>query len=191
MIGFKGDIICGNVRNKLDLSILSDYNFDYIFHFAAISDTRVYDQEIVMQTNVNPFFDLLTKANNDGAVLVYASSAATYGNLVSPQTVGNECPENPYGFSKLMMDQIASRFSCHHPETVICGLRYFNVYGPGEHYKENTSSMVNQLCQQILEGRPPRLFEGSDGIMRDFVHIEDVIQGTVKATSPKEVGFTI
>ena len=151
LIGFKGDIFCGNVRNQSDLSMLSDYNFDYIFHFAAISDTRVYDQEIVMQTNVNPFFDLLNKAKNDGAVLVYASSAATYGNLASPQTIGKECPENPYGFSKFMMDQIAGRFSFHHPEMVICGLRYFNVYGPGEYYKENTSSMVNQLGLQILQ----------------------------------------
>ena len=59
LIGFKGDVICGNINHKADLSLLDDYTFDYIFHQAAISDTRVYDQELVIQTNVNSFYDLL------------------------------------------------------------------------------------------------------------------------------------
>ena len=52
LIGFTGEVICGNINNKAELILLNDYKFDYIFHQAAISDTRVYDQEIVMQTNV-------------------------------------------------------------------------------------------------------------------------------------------
>ena len=48
LIGFNGDIICGNINNKTDLAALDNYSFDFIFHQAAISDTRVYDQEIIM-----------------------------------------------------------------------------------------------------------------------------------------------
>ena len=59
LIGFKGGIICGNINNQADLALLADYKFDYVFHQAAISDTRVYDQEIIMKTNVNSFYDLL------------------------------------------------------------------------------------------------------------------------------------
>ncbi|MDP7197977.1 MAG: NAD-dependent epimerase/dehydratase family protein, partial [SAR202 cluster bacterium] len=92
LIGFKDDIICGNINNQTDLALLSDYKFDYVFHQAAISDTRVYDQELIMKTNVNSFYDLLAIAKKDRAVMVYASSAATYGNLPSPQTVGKESP---------------------------------------------------------------------------------------------------
>ena len=55
LLGFNGDVICGNITNKTDLELLRKYKFDYIFHQAAISDTRVYDQEIVMKTNVNSF----------------------------------------------------------------------------------------------------------------------------------------
>ena len=84
LIGFRGDIITGNINNKDDLSLLDKYNFDFIFHHAAISDTRVYDQEIIMKTNVNSFYDLLAIAKRDRSVMVYASSAATYGNLPSP-----------------------------------------------------------------------------------------------------------
>ena len=107
LIGFNGDIICGNINNKSDLIRLDDYTFDYIFHFAAISDTRVESQKIILQTNVNTFYDIIRLAEKENSSLVYASSAATYGNSTSPQIVGNENPENTYGYSKYAMDQIA------------------------------------------------------------------------------------
>ena len=188
LIGFTGQVICGNINNKDDLSLLSDYKFDFIFHQAAISDTRVYDQEIIMKTNVNSFHDLLAIAKKDSAVMVYASSAATYGNLPSPQTVGKESPENPYGFSKYIMDQIATRYSKENPDLSIVGLRFFNVYGPREYYKANTSSMVIQLGHQILDGKSPRLFKGSDQIFRDFIYIDDVLQAIIKSCDPKQNG---
>ena len=189
LIGFRGDVICGDINSKSDLALLQFYKFDYVFHQAAISDTRVYDQKLIMQTNVNSFYDILDKAKKDGAALVYASSAATYGSLASPQAVGHENPENPYGFSKYMMDQIGSRYSLENPDMTIVGLRYFNVYGSREYYKGKTSSMVIQLGHQILNGQTPRLFEGSDKIFRDFINIEDVMQANIKACSPKKNGI--
>ena len=181
LIGFKGNIICGNINNKEDMSSLDEYKFDFIFHHAAISDTRVYDQEIIMKTNVNSFYELLEKARSNNSVMVYASSAATYGNSPSPQIEGNENPENPYGYSKYIMDQIANRYALENPGLTIIGLRYFNVYGPREYYKASTSSMVIQLGHQILDGKAPRLFNNSDKIFRDFIYIDDVIQANIKA----------
>jgi ADP-L-glycero-D-manno-heptose 6-epimerase len=188
LIGFTGEVICGNINNKSDLSLLNNYKFDYIFHHAAISDTRIYDQEIVMKTNVNSFYNILEIAKKNYAVLVYASSAATYGSLPSPQTIGKENPENPYGFSKLLMDQIAKRYSTENPDMTIVGLRFFNVYGPKEFYKAKTSSMVIQLGHQILDGKAPRLFKDSNKISRDFIYIDDAIQANVKACNPKNNG---
>ena len=188
LIGFKGNIICGNINNKDDLAFLNTYKFDVIFHHAAISDTRVYDQEIVMKTNVNSFYDLLTIAKKNHAVMVYASSAATYGSLPSPQTVGIENPENPYGYSKYLMDQIAYRYSNENPGMAVVGLKFFNVYGSREYYKAKTSSLVIQLGHQILDGKAPKLFAGSDKIFRDFINIKDVIQANIKACHPKKNG---
>ena len=188
LIGFKGKVICGNINNQKDLNLLSDYTFDFIFHEAAISDTRVYDQNLVMETNINSFYHLLEIAKRGNSSLIYASSAATYGSLPSPQVEGSENPENPYGFSKLMMDQIAKDFSTQNSEMVIIGLRYFNVYGPREYYKKNTSSMIIQLGHQILNGNAPRLFEGSDQILRDFIYIDDVIQANIQACVNKKNG---
>ena len=188
LIGFKGIVICGDINNSNDIDLLSSYKFDYVFHLAAISDTRVYDQEIVMRTNVNSFYDILGLAKKNQAVLVYASSAATYGSLPPPQVVGSENPENPYGYSKYVMDQLAKKYSQDNPNLKITGLRFFNVYGPGEFYKANTSSMVIQLAHQILEDRAPRLFKNSDNIYRDFIYIDDVIQANIKACNPKQNG---
>ncbi|HIF36164.1 MAG TPA: NAD-dependent epimerase/dehydratase family protein, partial [Candidatus Thioglobus sp.] len=100
----------------------------------------------------------------------------------------NEHPENPYGYSKYAMDQIAYRYIKENPEMTIVGLKFFNVYGAREFYKNTTSSMVIQLGHQILDGKAPRLFDGSDKILRDFVNIEDVIQANIKACTPKQNG---
>ena len=188
LVGFKSRVICGNINNQADLALLGDYKFDFVFHQAAISDTRIYDQEIIMKTNVNSFYDLLARTKKDRAIMVYASSAATYGSQPSPQTEGNENPENPYGYSKYIMDQIASQYSKENPNLTIVGLRFFNVYGPREYYKAKTSSMVIQLGHQILNGKAPRLFKGSDKILRDFINIEDVLQANIKACKPKQNG---
>ena len=188
LIGFKGELICGNINAQSDLKLLNGFKFDYIFHQAAISDTRVNDQEIILQTNVNSFKHLLNIAKENSSVMVYASSAATYGSSISPQKVGSENPENPYGFSKYVMDQIAMNYSKKYPEMTISGLRYFNVFGPREFYKLKTASMVIQLAHQILDGKPPRLFNNSNNIYRDFIYIDDVIQANIKACNPKKNG---
>lgn len=182
---FNGEVICGNIADSKDLTLLSKYKFDFIFHQAAISDTRVYDQELVMKTNVNSFYELLEITKSNRATMVYASSAATYGSIPSPQVVGNEKPDNPYGYSKLMMDRIAQNFLQQNPEIKIIGLRFFNVYGQNEFYKNKTASMVIQLGHQILNGNPPRLFKDSDTIMRDFIYIQDVIQANILACQAK------
>ncbi|WP_456433608.1 ADP-glyceromanno-heptose 6-epimerase [Nitratifractor sp.] len=185
--GFTGEIIAGDITDPEDLERLRDFRFDYIFHEAAISDTTVQDQNIMMRTNLNAFKDLLQMAKEMGAAMIYASSGATYGNAPAPQTVGREDPANIYGFSKLAMDHLAYQWM-KKSDLPIVGLRYFNVYGPREYYKNKTASMVLQFGHQILSGQSPRLFEGSDKILRDFVYIDDVIQANIKACNPKRSG---
>jgi len=188
IIEFQGDIVCGNIAKLSDLEKLEAYKFDVIFHQAAISDTRVYDQEIVMKTNVNSFYWFLEKTRKDNSVLIYASSAATYGSCKPPQRIGIEDPENPYGYSKLMMDMIAKSFAINNPDLTIVGLRFFNVYGPNEFYKAKTSSMIIQLAHQLLEGKEPRLFENSENIFRDFVYIDDVVQANIRSVLSSKSG---
>jgi ADP-L-glycero-D-manno-heptose 6-epimerase len=189
LLGFKGTVISGDINDKKILSqIDEDYDFDFIFHEAAISDTTASEQDLMIKTNVNAYEDLLKIAIKHNANMIYASSAATYGDAQSPQTVGNENPGNVYGFSKLMMDNITYDYLKKDLDISIVGLRYFNVYGPREYYKNKTASTVIQFGHQILAGNTPKLFEGSDKILRDFIYIEDIIQANIKAATPKKSG---
>lgn len=189
LLGFKGIVISGDITDKKLLKELdTNYKFDFIFHEAAISDTTASEQDLMIKTNVNAYEDLLKIAINHGANMIYASSAATYGDAPSPQTVGDENPGNVYGFSKLMMDNITYEYLKKDLNISIVGLRYFNVYGPREYYKNKTASTVVQFGHQILSGKTPRLFEGSDKILRDFIYIEDIIQANIKAATPNKSG---
>ncbi len=185
LIGFKGEIVTGDLVSDLDR--LKEYDFDFIFHQAAISDTTVEDQNIVMRTNLDTFKTLLDMAVDMNAAMVYASSAAVYGKLPAPHRVGVEAPANVYGFSKLAMDNLAWEYM-KKTDIPIVGLRYFNVYGPREYFKDKTASMVLQFGLQLLKGESARLFEGSDKIKRDFIFVDDVIQANIKACRPNRSG---
>lgn len=189
LIGFHGEVISGDINDRdLLLNLETNYKFDYIFHEAAISDTTALEQDLMIRTNVNAYKDLLDLALKHGANMIYASSAATYGNAPSPQRVGYEAPQNVYGFSKLCMDNLSHEYMGK-SDSKIVGLRYFNVYGAREYFKNTTASMILQFGHQILSGKNPRLFENSDKILRDFIYIEDIIQANIKAMNPKESGI--
>lgn len=188
LVGFTGEVISGDINDMaLLVSLERDYAFDYIFHEAAISDTTALEQDLMIRTNLNAYKALLDMAVRQGANMIYASSGATYGNAPSPQRVGVEAPANVYGFSKLMMDHLSYDYM-KRTSIGIVGLRYFNVYGPREFFKNKTASMVVQFGHQILANKQPKLFEGSDRIVRDFIYIEDVIQANVLAMHPKQNG---
>lgn len=188
LIGFKGEIYCGDICDEKTMAKIRAFKPDAIFHEAAISDTTVAEQDELLDVNLNTFGELLRISRDLGAKLIYASSGATYGDAPSPQSVGvGENPGNVYGFSKLMMDEMASKFDEKYGTKSI-GLRYFNVYGGGEFYKNKTASMVLQFGLQILNGNAPKLFEGSDKIKRDFVYIKDVILANKLALNSKANG---
>jgi len=189
LLGFRGEVISGDINDAEGMrNLRENYRFDYIFHEAAISDTTALEQDLMIRTNVNAYKELLDIAVEHGANMIYASSGATYGDAQSPQRVGRESPQNVYGFSKLSMDHL-SREYMKSAKISIVGLRYFNVYGPHEYFKNSTASMVIQFGHQLLAGKNPRLFEDSDKILRDFIYIEDIIQANVKAMHPNESGI--
>jgi ADP-L-glycero-D-manno-heptose 6-epimerase len=189
LLGFSGIVISGDINDKNLLKKLEkNYKFDYIFHQAAISDTTVNEQDLMIKTNVNAYENLLKIAIKHKANMIYASSAATYGDSDRFE-VGYEKPNNVYGFSKVMMDNVTNEYLKNDLDISIVGLKYFNVYGPREFFKNKTASMVIQFGHQILKGLTPKLFEGSDKILRDFIYIDDIIQANILATNPKKSGI--
>jgi len=174
------------------LEEIADGGFSAVFHQAAITDTTVMDQRRMIEVNTHAFAALLEAASRSHTRVIYASSAGVYGNSPAPNSVGRgEVPENVYGFSKLAMDRVARRWHdrIHAP---VIGLRYFNVYGPGEHHKNErdgnkTASMVLQLYEQAKAGGPLRLFKHGEQ-KRDFVYIRDVIDANLAALDASRSG---
>ena len=189
LIGFQGEVMVGDINNPADLEKLSKLDFDIIFHEAAISDTTVLNQELVMKTNHEAFLQLLEIARDSRASMIYASSAGTYGNSPAPNVVGSgEVPENVYGYSKLQMDISVRKIIESNPKQHIVGLRYFNVYGGREYYKGKTASMILQLGLQALKNKKVRLFKYGEQL-RDFVYIKDVVQANIKAIESEKSGI--
>lgn len=186
LIGFKGDVIAGCITN-LKWSEKLHGGYDAIFHQAAITDTTIEDQYKMMQVNVEGLKNVLDYARKVGVEkVIYASSAGVYGNCPCPMNESNEStPENIYGFSKAIGDNVAMWFAKKNPEMTIVGLRYFNVYGPGEYYKKSAASMVYQLYNQMVSAKRPRVFKYGEQ-MRDFIYIKDVVNANIKALTAKE-----
>ncbi|MCD6235143.1 MAG: ADP-glyceromanno-heptose 6-epimerase [Candidatus Neomarinimicrobiota bacterium] len=185
LIGYQGELIAGDLTDENILRQLKDRHFDVIFHQGAITDTTVSDQKKMIEVNTNSFSFLLDLASRNQASLVYASSAAVYGNSPSPNRVGKgEIPENVYGYSKYLMDEMTRLYLKKNPELQhsVTGLRYFNVYGPGEYYKGKMASMILQLALKMRRNIPPRLFKFGDQ-RRDFVFVDDIVQANLKAAS--------
>lgn len=150
-----------------------------VFHQGACTTTTEWDGRMMMQANFEFSKQLLHYCLDRRIPLVYASSAAVYGAgrefRVEPEC---ERPINVYAWSKLVFDQYARRFIGGAKSQVV-GLRYFNVYGPGEAHKGAMASVIWHFHNQLLQGEEVRLFDASHGFAageqrRDFIHVDDV-----------------
>lgn len=187
LIGFKGDVIAEDIA-QIDLNRYFD-KVDFIFHKAAITDTTYTNQKEMIFKNVEGFRNVLNFTLKNKAKLIYASSAAVYGKSSSPMRIGeNEKPSNAYGFSKLVIDNIARKIFKAYKSNTIIGLRYFNVYGPREQYKEKMASMIWQLFLQMKEGNRPIIFKYGEQ-KRDQIYIMDVIEANLLALQIKQSGI--
>jgi ADP-L-glycero-D-manno-heptose 6-epimerase len=183
--GFRGDLVTADLAIA-DLRAYFDPNeFQAIFHLASITDTRVEDQFKMCHDNIEAFRNLLEFALESGTPVTYASSAATYG--VSDESKPNteedpRKPANVYGYSKVQLENLSARFLERAGDSgfKINGVRYFNVYGPGEAHKESMASMVYQLYTQMKAKKNPRIFKDGEQ-KRDFVHVDDAVECTLRA----------
>lgn len=159
-------------------------NIECVYHLGACSDTTNWDGRMMMDNNFSYSRALFDYCTARRIPLVYASSAAVYGKgtrfCEAPEF---EHPLNVYGYSKLAFDQYV-RHKMSGVESLVAGLRYFNVYGPREQHKGRMASVALHLHQQMERDGRVRLFGASHGYgpgeqRRDFVHVDDVVDITL------------
>ena len=155
-----------------NLSVLKEG--DIVYHQGACTDTMNYDCLEMMFKNFEYSKILFDFCYRNNVRLIYASSAAVYGLGENGFREELECerPINLYAKSKLLFDNYVR---CFEPRSQILGLRYFNVYGPGESHKGKMASTILQFFNQIKEDGAVRPFQGSEDFLRDFIFVEDVV----------------
>lgn len=156
-------------------------NIKCVFHQGACTDTTEWDGNYMMNNNYTFSKILLEACLQTNVRFIYASSAAVYGSSDKfNEHENNESPLNVYGYSKLLFDQYVRNMSLSKNNQVV-GLRYFNVYGPGEEHKGKMASVVYHFNQQILDHGIANLFKGSHGFedgeqLRDFIFVKDIAE---------------
>jgi len=154
---------------------------DFIFHQGACTVTTEWDCRYMMNNNYRYSKILLDFCLERSVPFIYASSAAVYGvSSGFKEKRKNEAPVNIYGYSKWLFDQYFRSIKKKIKSQVV-GLRYFNVFGPGEEHKNSMASVVYHFNNQINETGKLQLFSGSHGYddgeqLRDFIFVDDIIK---------------
>jgi ADP-L-glycero-D-manno-heptose 6-epimerase len=170
---------------------LKGRKLDAVIHLGAISETTATDGDLVIETNFRFSMRLLDWCTANAVPLIYASSAATYGDGDagfdddgSLPALKKLRPMNLYGWSKQLFDlAVAERVARGEklpPQWA--GLKFFNVFGPNEYHKGTMMSVLARRFDDVKAGRTVQLFKSHrDGIAdgeqrRDFIYVDDVVR---------------
>ena len=167
--------LCEFIRNN---------HVDKIFHLGACSNTKEWNGEYMLERNFSFSKRLLNACTLKKIPFVYASSASVYGlSKQSNENPSNEKPLNIYGFSKLLFDNfVRSQLSVF--QSLVCGVRYFNVFGANESHKKGMASVIYNFNNQLLSSGVIKIFRGSHnfedgGHLRDFIEVGDAVDLTI------------
>lgn len=154
----------------------------WIVHLGACSSTTETDVEYLRENNTEYTRKLFVWCRDNGVPFIYASSGAVYGDGAdgfSDETdPARFTPLNPYGESKAAFDRWVVNEEVF--PAAWYGLRFFNVYGPGEEHKGDMASVVFKAFHQIRNGGKLKLFRSHNprypdgGQERDFVYVKDI-----------------
>lgn len=154
---------------------------DAVIHMGACSTTTERDADYLFDNNYRYSCEVAEFALERNARLIYASSAATYGDggRGYDDRSTDLQPLNMYGYSKHLFDQWVRDQGI---EDQVVGLKLFNVFGPNEYHKGEQASMAYKAFQQIRRTGEVRLFKSTHpdytdgGQMRDFIYVKDVVR---------------
>jgi ADP-L-glycero-D-manno-heptose 6-epimerase len=157
----------------------------FIFHLGARTDTTEFNYAIHQHLNVDYSQKIWNLCTQQNIPLVYASSAATYGDGALGYNDDHALSEqlkplNPYGVSKNEFDKWLLHQQDHPP--FWAGLKFFNVYGPNEYHKARMASVIFHSFNQIKKSGKVKLFKShkegfKDGEqLRDFIYVKDVVE---------------
>jgi len=171
-------LIVGDIR-KLDDCKKAVQNIDYILHEAALGSVprSINDPVTTNEVNIGGFLNMLVAARDANVKrFVYAASSSTYGDSKNSPKVEDIIgkPLSPYAVTKYVNELYADVFSkTYGIETI--GLRYFNVFGPGQDPQGSYAAVIPKFIMQLMKYESP-VINGDGGYSRDFTYVENVVQ---------------
>ncbi len=158
---------------------------DFVFHIGARTDTTEFDYSIHEKLNVEYSKSMWKYCVEKNIPLVYASSAATYGDGSLGYSDDHQLPYrlqplNPYGISKNEFDKWALQQTAEPP--FWAGLKFFNVYGPNEYHKGRMASVIWHTFNQVKNTGKMNLFRShrpdykNGHQLRDFIYVKDILK---------------
>lgn len=163
---------------------------DAVIHMGAISATTETDVDLIIDNNFRLSVRLWDWCAHHATRLIYASSAATYGDGaqgfdddIDRAALARLQPLNPYGWSKHLFDRRVARTVADgdHAPPQWAGLKFFNVFGPNEYHKGRMASVVSQVYPRAKAGLAAVLFKShhpdyaDGGQLRDFIWVGDCV----------------
>lgn len=161
---------------------------DLVIHLGANSSTTERDVDKIMSQNYDFSVWLLHECLTWKVHFQYSSSASVYGSNIKFSEDDPVDPRSPYAWSKYLFDRYVLQRTRNF-KTSVQGFRYFNVYGPGEEHKGDQASPYHKFTEQAKTTGVIKLFEGSDQYLRDFVHVDTVIDVHTKFFNIPESGI--
>ena len=164
---------------------------DGIFHQAAfVSVPRSIDDPLLNHAvNITGTLNVLLAARDAGVrKVVFASSAAVYGNLPDlPKGEDSRVdPQSPYAVAKLTGEYYCSLFTSLYGIKTVC-LRYFNVYGPRQDPHSDYAAVIPRFIHRVKQGKPPVIY-GDGEQTRDFIFVKDVVRMNIRAMESEAEG---
>ena len=183
------EFVEGDIRNKDIVNQCMD-GVSHCLHLAAQVSVvaSLEDPEFSAQQNIIGFLNVIEALKNHGAKrLVYASSAAIYGNPVTIPLAENveKTQLSPYGLEKQVNEQYAELYRYLYQVSSL-GQRFFNVFGPRQDPKSPYAGVIALFVDRISEGRPLTVF-GDGKQTRDFIYVGDVAAANVAALQSPDV----
>lgn len=181
------NIVSCDIKDYLDKDIFLEKvqqnkikNIKAIFHQGACSTTTEWNGRYMMENNYEYSKKLFHVCLSESVPFIYASSAAVYGLTDTfIENPAHESPLNVYGYSKLQFDRYV-RNHLSDASSQVVGLRYFNVFGPGEYHKGSMASVIFHFYNQLRSQGVMKLFDGYASYQageqrRDFIYVDDVV----------------
>ncbi len=200
LTGVRPEFVMKDIRDTMLEYVLDQHKIEAVIHLAglkSVKDSVAYPDEYY-KNNIEGTLNLLWAMRMHGIKkLVFSSSACVYANLEYALNEDSPlAPSNPYGWTKLMIEQILRDYAVADPKLQITILRYFNPIGGiiPEHPKGTPNNLM-PILRRVAEGKQKALmvygndYPTPDGTaQRDYIHVADLADGHIAALNHLKPG---